>query len=279
MASRQKALFNVLTAAVADFTANGYDSEERVAYWSARIRRAAEQDGASDAEVDRMARDHLGTAYRRLVDRGELLKAHGGVSRFTLDNVRPQLRAELERRIRASANLIKLNRNDAIAKTLQRFQGWATSVPKGGSDATHKGETKVEIRKAMQQLPFASRRVLIDQGHKLVASVSEVVAQGGGAIALIWRSHWRQAGYNYRPDHKERDGKVYLMRGSWAAERGLVKSGAAGYYDAVTAVAVEPFCRCQAQYLYALRDLPEDMVTERGREELERVRAQIQGIK
>ena len=76
---------------------------------------------------------------------------------------------------------------------------------------------------------------------------------------------------------KPRDGKVYLLRGCWAQDRGLVKPGAAGYYDAVTAVAVEPFCRCQAQYLYALRDLPEDMVTQKGRDELERVRAQIRG--
>lgn len=265
-------LQQVLTAAVSDLADNGFDSAERVAYWQARIAEAARRASSSLFQADELLRRTLHAQYERLVDKGGAIKFHQGVSRFTLDKLRPMLRSELERRIMASADLIKLNREQSVAKTLQRFSGWASSVPKGGSDTVDKRKVKKDVGKAIASLPYEERRVLIDQGHKLTAAINEVVASDGGAVALIWHSHWRQAGYDYRPDHKERDGRIYLIRGSWAHKAGLVKAGAAGYYDDVTAVAEEPFCRCYAQYIYALRKLPDDMITAKGRAEIERAR-------
>lgn len=54
---------------------------------------------------------------------------------------------------------------------------------------------------------------------------------------------------------------------------GLMKKGPDGYYDEITSVGEEVYCRCAAQFLYALRDLPEAMLTIKGKDELERVRA------
>ena len=110
--------------------------------------------------------------------------------------------------------------------------------------------------------------MLIDQGHKLRASISEVVAVGGNALAGVWHSHWRQPGYDYRVDHKERDQEVYLLRNTWALNEGLIKPGPAGYYDQVTSVGEEPFCRCYMTWLYNLRDLPANMLTKKGQDKL-----------
>lgn len=264
--------YDVLTAAVNDLGEHGFDKVQRVAYWTEQLRQAAARSTHSAQYLEEMLRNALGAIYRRLAERGEVLKRHPGVGRFTLDRVRPELRAELDRRILAAANLIRLNRDEAIQKTLHRFQGWATSIPDGGSDAIERLKVKGELAKSVRGLPFAERRVLIDQGHKLTASINRTVAEGGGAIALVWHSHWRQPGYNYREDHKERDEHVYLLRDSWARERGLVRPGPAGYYDEVTAVGEEPFCRCFATYLYHLRQLPEEMLTVKGRDTLAKVR-------
>ncbi|MEJ0017525.1 MAG: hypothetical protein WDN25_13360 [Acetobacteraceae bacterium] len=253
---------------------HGFDSMARVEQWIDAIRRSAI---ASMTPPDVLARElnaTMQTIYRRMVERDGILRMHPGVSRFTLERVKPKLRAELDRRIMASANLIKLNREQAIDTTIRRFSGWATSIPAGGSDAASRTEAKTEVRKALAQLPFAERRVAIDQGHKLTSSLSNLLAVEGGAIAVVWNSHWRQAGYNYRPDHKERDGRVFAIRGSWALERGLMKAGPAGYYEDVTAFAEEPFCRCYGTYLYALRRLPGEMVTAKGRAEMERAAAE-----
>ena len=270
--------YEVLTAAIADLTRHGFDSAERVAYWQARLREAAEKSMASTARMQEMLREGLTAIYKRLVDNQGALKVHPGVSRFTLERLRPHLRTELDKRIMMSADLIKLNREQSIQKTLQRFSGWASSIPKGGSKTVDKVDTKSDIRKSLAKLPFEERRVLIDQGHKLTASINEVIASDGGAIAIIWRSHWRQAGYNYRHNHKERDGRVYLLRDSWARRGGLVKPGDAGYYDDITAVAEEPFCRCYGVYVYHLRELSADMLTKKGEKALAEARAKIAAL-
>lgn len=268
----RQSFYEVVTEAVADLTEHGFDSQERVLYWERRLKEAAEASMGSAAQMEQQLRGGLAAVYRRLVENGGALKHHPGVARFTLEKLAPRLRSELDRRILASANLIKLNREQAVAKTLQRFTGWATSIPAGGSETVDRREEKAHIAKALKSTSFEVRRLNIDQGHKLAASINEVIARDTGAIAVVWKSHWRQAGYNYRPDHKERDGQVYLLRDSWARTAGLVKPGEAGCYEEITAVGEEPFCRCFATYLYNLRQLPEAMLTALGKAELERAR-------
>jgi hypothetical protein len=269
--------YQVLTEAVSDVASHGYDDATRIARWVRLIREAAELRLGPAYLMEERLRVSLNAVYRRMVEQGKLAKYHPGVAKFTLDKVRSHLRAELDRRILASANLIRLNREEAIAKTLRRFEGWSTSIPAGGSNITERRETKSDIRRALAQLPFEERRVLIDQGHKLRASLSEILAKDGQALAARWCSQWRTLGYNYREDHKDRDQKVYLLRGNWALNKGLAKVGSAGYYDDVTAAGEEINCRCYIVWVYNLRDLPKDMLTEKGREELERVQKVIRG--
>ena len=264
--------YSILTQALNDIIEHGYDSEERIAYWIQQLREAAIRTMTRPDVLQRALNDMLHSVYQAKIERGGILRHHPGVERFTLERVKPALRRELDRRIMASAQLIKLNRENAINDTIQRFSGWATSIPAGGSDAVDRMETKDQIRKSMASLPFRERRVITDQGHKFVANLNNILAVDNGAIALIWHSHWRERGYNYREDHKERDERVYLLRDNWAQQRGLVKPGAAGYYDQVTAVGAEVSCRCWATYLYSLRRLPDEMLTEKGREELARMK-------
>lgn len=261
----------VLSEAVSDLVENGFDSVERVERWTRALREAADRSLISPASLEQQLRDALAAIYRKMVDHGDVFRFNPQVERFTLERVRPALRSELDRRIIASANLIKLNRSESIDKTLRRFQGWSTSIPAGGVAREKKSEVRANVRKSLAQLPFEERRVLIDQGHKLTAALSEILATDGGAIACRWRSHWRQPGYDYREDHKERDEKIYLVRDSWAHRAGFVKKGRVGYFDEITAPGQEPFCRCYVVWLYNLRELPDDMLTAKGRSSLREV--------
>lgn len=264
--------YEVITAAVNDIAAHGFDSPDRIAFWIDRIRSAATRSMVSPEVLERHLNETMRAVYRSKIERGGILKQHPGVSRFTLDRVAPHLRAELDRRIMASANLIKLNRTKTIEETIQRFSGWATSIPVGGSDAVDRVDTKDEIRKSLASLPYRERLVANDQGHKLVANLNNILAVDAGALAARWHSHVGEAGYDARITHAARNDRVYLIRESWAQQRGFVKPGPAGYTDDITAPGEEVNCRCFYRYLYALRRLPADMLTSKGVEELDRVR-------
>ena len=230
--------FEVLTAAVNDFIEYGFDSQDRLDYWVKRIKEAAIKEMIPDSQIQQELTKSLNSAYNRLVIKGGLVNKQ--VTRFTIEKLKPRLRDELDRRIITSVNLIKYNREEAINNTLRRFTGWATSIPVGGTDVVKRTEEKQKIRKSLGKIPFEQRRVIIDQTHKLVANIKEIVAVDSGAIAAKWHSHWRQMNYDYRKDHKERDEKVYVIRNTWAINNGYIKA-VDGYTDDITSPGEEVF--------------------------------------
>ena len=266
-----KTVDEVLKEALEDFARHGYDSQERLQMWQGRLEEAARANFSSTSATERVMREYFAAIYRKQIERGGIGRRHPGISRFTIDRVRPELRAELARRVRASADLIKLNRAEEIPAMLRRFAGFVTSIPAGGSDQFNKGDERRKIRKSLSGLSFRERRLMIDQGHKLQSAISSIVATGGGAIAAIWHSHWRQTNYDYREPHKERDGKLYVVRGNWAFEKGLAKLAGHKYIDDEDQPGELVFCRCYFSYLYSLRDLPKEMLTEKGAAELARL--------
>ena len=278
--SKGRTYREVVDEAVNWFAENGFTSEEDLRYWEERISRAADAAIGSTASMESMLRDALRAAYEKMIERGGAIKYHPGIPRFALDRVRPELRAILDRRIMASANLIRLKRTTMKAQTLSRLSGWVTSIPAGGSDHVDKRAEKEKLKKALASLPFETRRVLTDQGHKLISAVNETIAEGGGAIAAVWHSRFRQPGYDYREDHRERDSKVYGIEGSWAYEKGLAKKPPDGWTDEITKPAEEPFCRCSYVYVYTLGQLEKiapDALTEKGRAALADAREKIKG--
>lgn len=262
---RFKTFHEVLTDAVNYYAENGWDSEKSLNAWHGKLRRAAEQK-TNDKDL---ARAHLKKIYQRLVVDGGINKEIGKPKSFGMEKIKPSLRAELDRRIFISANLIKINREQAIEKTLQRFTGWVSSVPPDGTFVIDRVEQKAAIKKDFAQIDYERRRVAIDQGHKLASNIRYIHAVQTGAIALKWHSDWRQPGYDYRPKHKKRDGHIYLLRDTWALEKGLIKP-ANGYYDEITAAGEEVFCRCKALPVYSPRDLPDEFLTDKGKNELNR---------
>ena len=274
-----KTFTRTVREAVKFFLRNGYTSRQELEQWQAIIRQAAESE--TDDDYMSMVSDRLRKAYDLQVSKAGALERHKGLSRFTLNYMEPKLRSELDRRILASADLIKQNRTAAINKTVQRFSGWATSIPVqdyvgGGLSASSRSgivANAQHIQKSAEQVDYEARRVMIDQSHKLIANIDNIIATSNNAIAAEWHSHWRQAGYDYREDHKERDKLVYLIRGNWAQKNGYVKAGPAGYLDEITQPGEEVFCRCYVTYLYNLRSIPEDMLTQKGRKFLESMKA------
>jgi len=257
--------YEVLTEAINDMMEYGFDSEKRLQGWLDTIKIAAINSFVPESKIEQEMIRSMTTAFDRLVTKGGLVNKT--VSKYDIERLRPKLRAELDRRIITSANLIKLNRQESISNTLRRFQGWATSIPVGGNKVTDKQKTKKNIKKSLTSIRFEERRVVIDQTHKLVSNINDIVAVDNGAIAAKWHSHWKQPNYNYRKDHKERDEKIYIIRGSWADEKGYLKHPN-GYTDEITQPGEEVYCRCNYKYIYNLSSVKE-LLTTKGEKALQ----------
>jgi len=259
---------SLLAEALREFAATGYTSEAALQDWLIRLRTAIEREMPPDTQTRKELAAVLGRIFARDV-RG-IAKRVPGVERYTLDRVAPSLRAELDRRIFAGVDLIRLNRRAAVDKTLQRFSGWVSSTPpqsllrKGGRGIR---DAAKEIAKPVAQVRYEKRRVAIDQGHKLSAAVAHVVAMGSGAIAGVWHDRGEHDhGYDARPEHLKRTGKMFLVRNSWAMDEGLVKKGGLDYYDDLEdQVAQLPFCSCYMTWITSPREIPEKLLTAKGR--------------
>jgi hypothetical protein len=271
--------YQVVSEAINDLIEHGFDSQERLDEWLRRLEMAAHALLVPRSVLENALRDGLQRVFARTTTTANLLKVHQGISQYTLEMIKPKLRAELDRRILASASLIKLNREASVQRTLQRFAGWATSIPIGGTDVAQRQEVKETVRRGIAALPFEERRVVIDQGHKLSAAINEIVSRDGGAIAGRWRHVMEGGGYQARPEHVARNNHIYVLRDNWAMQQGLMKLAGRQYYDEITAAGQEVYCRCTVVWMHALRDLPPEMLTTKGRDELARVREQIARMK
>ena len=137
-------LRDALQKAIAEFTEYGFDNPARLSEWMRRLHVVARQDSPSDAVLQDRMRRSMDTYFKRATSVTVTRRKHPGVPRFTIQQIEPRLRPELTRRIQAGADLIKLNRDQSIDKTLQRFAGWATSIPAGGSNVVDRREVVIK---------------------------------------------------------------------------------------------------------------------------------------
>src|SRR5262245_8490176 len=97
--------YAVVNAGIVDILDHGFDSAGRVEEWEKKIKAAAEASLVPEPQMTQMLRDGLAQIYERLIDKGRIAEFHPGVSRFTIDKLKPELRKLLDQRIMASANL------------------------------------------------------------------------------------------------------------------------------------------------------------------------------
>jgi hypothetical protein len=140
-------------------------------------------------------------------------------------------------------------------------------VPAGGSKDKLIKDVITEIKQELRYLekwtkPFGSI-------FSFQAEVENIFAVEGGAIAAKWAERLTP-GNEFEHDHSDRNGQIYLIRGNWALEKGLIKVGSNGFTDEITQPSEELGCPCRWIYRFSLRDLPDELLTEKGRSSIKR---------
>ena len=203
-----------------------------------------------------------------------------GVSLFTLDNVKPHLRAELSRRIlglaEETAELIGTDRAQIITSTMERYAKWLTPIAEGDIQKISLANLDT-VLVAYSELSNSERKreAMIRQGIRFGAILSEIIAIDAGAIACKWIDQSLKLDCACYDNHCEQDGKVYAVRGSWVERRGFITPPPHGYFDEITPPAHDFGCLCYVTWLYSLRSLPPCMLSEQGEVALTEARKRI----
>ncbi len=275
----------LLPQALREFAKRGYTSEAdlqervlRLKEWQQRLRAMLEGELPTDEQIRKELAAVVEPFYQcDEADRSSVQPRVTFGARYTIDRVAPDLRTELDSRIvaivDAGVDRIKVDRLAATEQTLQRFAAWVWSVPRGGAAKIKTREiAKIakKIAKPLAQFEYERRCVSGGIGTKLSASVSLVVAMGEGAIAGIWHDRGEyDHGYDARPEHLKRSGKLFLVRDSWAMQEGLVKKAGHQYTDEIEQVGEFPMCSCFMTWMTSPGALPDDVLTAKGRKWLE----------
>lgn len=92
----------------------------------------------------------------------------------------------------------------------------------------------------------------IDEAKRVITTADYLYAKENNAIAATWH-----CSRHFCDKHKERDNGIFLIRGSWALKKKLLKPSAFGYLDEIPL----PTCGCHLSYIYNLSSLPNDITT------------------
>lgn len=253
--------YRVLSEAIDDVLSRGFVSADQIALWQARLKDAAENSLRADATstLDRL----LDNTFSRLVGTRRLLKNHVGLAPAVFDGLRPRLSTELTKFKLSSSAFLKARREEALLGSLRRFGGWASSIPPGGVSDRSRLVLRAEIKKPLASLPLQEVQAVKAQEANFVVALNTIVATEGEALAGLWHSQWRRPGYDYRPDHKENDLRVFLFRDSWAQRSGLLRRGP--WADAQPIPGTLLGCKCHYVYFYTLESLPLEVLSAKGR--------------
>ena len=263
-------LTDIVASAITDIAVNGYNSEVNISRWLMQIQNALRNYTANLPTARSLVERSMTASFNQhFFDKKgnptpKFLQLNRGIDAFTLQHLKPKAQSKLQERIVQNAQLIVLDRDAAVADTLKRFQGWTI-----GQVSAKQLLTKVQVKEQAKLIikpignapsTFIPRRRIIDQNMKMCASVNDLIADDGGALAMTWHQNWsanpRDKGTSEKTNHKQFNGKTYIRRESWAVKEGLLKSGDLPYLeDLGTMPAHEVYCGCTGSYDYSLTAL------------------------
>ena len=228
--------------------------------------------------------------YYKFVN-GGYKQTHPHIQAYKITDLKPDYRKAVQNSVDNSLALIKTQNAEFMAQMQARFRNWAT-IPSSEirGDSANPERMKAYLKNEVLKLPEAQKGltahqhfIIVDQTRKLLSAMDEITAKQGQAIGFIWHNR-RDGRVVGRPggmypeatkmhgDHWEREGKLYLIKDSWAVSRKmLIKRGGVEYdTDLSDGKPGMPIgCRCWAEYIYAIEMIPEkyrDCITEKGME-------------
>lgn len=230
-----------------------------------------------------LKRDYNKFMHDLSIWQGDLNTKGTYIGGWTMENIKADVRQELEKRMALCFDLIKISNAKHREMLQERFFG----IMSANTNITPTALAKaLNIRGDMVKLTKKQQALINDQTTKFESTISNIQATRAGAIAFKWETEqdFRVVGdpeglypkpTKAHGDHFHRNGQVYFLKeaypDSWIYTEKLVRPDKLQWNDFMDGMPGMPInCRCVARYYYDLQDIPpaalKGVLTKRGRE-------------
>lgn len=237
--------------------------------------------------VNKEVRSKLKNEYNQFIKKG-IFQIASGIQKYKIEDLKPDFKKELERRINVSLSYITTQDQNTIEEIKNRLMNFA-SIPHN-----NKNLEELEYDFWNDVIPANTKKnyktnkwqnmIIRDQQHKLVSNMTYITAMKINAIGFIWKNRkdirvvgnpsglYPNGANKMHNDHWKREGKLYLFRDSEALKKGLIKKTKDVQYadeieDGLPGIPIN--CRCTMRLIFRLYEIPaeyKNIITKKGRE-------------
>lgn len=237
--------------------------------------------------VNKEVRSKLKNEYNQFIKKG-IFQIASGIQKYKIEDLKPDFKKELERRINVSLSYITTQDQNTIEEIKNRLMNFA-SIPHN-----NKNLEELEYDFWNDVIPVNAKKnyktnkwqnmIIRDQQHKLVSNMTYITAMKNNAIGFIWKNRkdirvvgnpsglYPNGANKMHNDHWKREGKLYLFRDSEALKKGLIKKTKDVQYadeieDGLPGIPIN--CRCTMRLIFRLYEIPaeyKNIITKKGRE-------------
>lgn len=237
--------------------------------------------------VNKEVRSKLKNEYNQFIKKG-IFQTASGIQKYKIEDLKPDFKKELERRINVSLSYITTQDQNTIEEIKNRLMNFA-SIPHN-----NKNLEELEYDFWNDVIPANAKKnyktnkwqnmIIRDQQHKLVSNMTYITAMKNNAIGFIWKNRkdirvvgnpsglYPNGANKMHNDHWKREGKLYLFRDSEALKKGLIKKTKDVQYadeieDGLPGIPIN--CRCTMRLIFRLYEIPaeyKNIITKKGRE-------------
>ena len=237
--------------------------------------------------VNKEVRSKLKNEYNQFIKKG-IFQIASGIQKYKIEDLKPDFKKELERRINVSLSYITTQDQNTIEEIKNRLMNFA-SIPHN-----NKNLEELEYDFWNDVIPVNAKKnyktnkwqnmIIRDQQHKLFSNMTYITAMKNNAIGFIWKNRkdirvvgnpsglYPNGANKMHNDHWKREGKLYLFRDSEALKKGLIKKTKDVQYadeieDGLPGIPIN--CRCTMRLIFRLYEIPaeyKNIITKKGRE-------------
>ena len=237
--------------------------------------------------VNKEVRSKLKNEYNQFIKKG-IFQIASGIQKYKIEDLKPDFKKELERRINVSLSYIITQDKNTIEEIKNRLMNFA-SIPHNNKNLEELeydfwNDVIPEKAKKNYKTNKWQNMIIRDQQHKLISNMTYITAMKNNAIGFIWKNRkdirvvgnpsglYPNGANKMHNDHWKREGKLYLFRDSEALKKGLIKKTKDVQYadeieDGLPGIPIN--CRCTMRLIFRLYEIPaeyKNIITKKGRE-------------